>query len=79
MALSLLDDSLRVSVYYEESDSDFEDNICVCIVEDCPEEERLLRADEVNIFLTPEQAVALASMLTNAAADSRVSRDALPR
>jgi hypothetical protein len=49
MTLKLLDDSLRVNVYYEESDSDFEDNICICILEDCPEDEKIFKADEVNL------------------------------
>jgi hypothetical protein len=79
MTLKLLDDSLRVNVYYEESDSDFEDNICICILEDCAEEEKIFKADEINLFLTPEQAAELALLLTNAAAESRLAARSLPK
>ncbi len=76
MPIMLLDDSLQVEIFYEETDSGFADNICICFVEDCPPDERLFKADETNIFLTPDQAMALATALMNAAAESRVaSRD----
>ena len=73
MPIMLLDDSLQVEIFYEESDSGFADNICICFVEDCPPDERLFKADETNIFLTPEEAMALATALMNAAAESRVA------
>jgi len=65
--LSLLDNSLHVSVFYEVSDSDFDDNICICFQEDCPEDEKIFKADETNIFLTPDQANQFAIALINAA------------
>ncbi|MCA9923718.1 MAG: hypothetical protein KC419_21335 [Anaerolineales bacterium] len=65
--LSLLDDSLRVTVYYEQTDSEFDDDICICFQEDCPEDERIFNAEETNIFLTPDQANQFAMALIAAA------------
>lgn len=67
MTLHLLDDSLSVDVFYEPSDNQFNDNICVHVCESCPEEEKLFIADEVNLYLTPEQARELAAILLEAA------------
>jgi hypothetical protein len=67
MSIILLDGSLRVDISYEELDSDFADNIQVSIHEDCPDDERLFRAEETNIFLTPDQACELARRLSLAA------------
>ncbi len=55
-AITLLDGSLKLHVFYEASDRAYEDDICLCFMEDSREQERLFRADEVNIYLTPEQA-----------------------
>lgn len=72
MALYLLDNSLKVSVYFDAVDSAFDDNICISFVEDCPEEEKIFLAGETNIYLTPEQACSLAAVLTKAVKDSNV-------
>lgn len=71
MILHLLDDSLQVQVFFEEPDCDFADNVCISFVEDCPEEEKLFIHDETNMFITPEQAEALARQLLTAAEQSR--------
>lgn len=55
-AITLLDGSLTLSIFNEESDSEFEDSICLCFVEDSPEDEKIFKADEVSIYLTAEQA-----------------------
>lgn len=55
-AITLLDGSLKLSIFQETMDSEFEDDICLCFVEDSAEDEKLFRADEVSIYLTPEQA-----------------------
>ena len=70
-AISLLDDSLKLKIYYDETDSDFEDDICLCFEEDCPDEERLLRADEVSIYITPEQAALIILGLSRAVEAAR--------
>lgn len=70
MSIWLLENSLKVNIYYDESDSEYDDNICICIVEDCPEEEKIFRADETNIYLTAEQAMQLMQALKAATSDS---------
>ena len=66
MSISLLDNSLKVDVFFDVSDSDFDDDICIRFVEDCPEDEKLFRADETNIYITPEQACLLVLALQRA-------------
>ena len=68
--LALLDDSLLVNVKYEQSDSDFEDNVRIQIKEVCNSDEKIFIADETNIFLTPDQANQLALSLIEAAKQS---------
>ena len=70
MAIFLLDDTLQIEVHYESEDEDLRDNICLRILENCPDEERLFRAEETNIFLTARQARDLATALLNAAEHS---------
>ncbi len=70
MAIYLLDDTLKVEVFFEQKDTGFPDNVCVCFVEDCPKEEKVLSADQVNIYLTRRQARQLALALLNAAEES---------
>ncbi len=70
MAVYLLDDSLKVDVYYDQKDCEFEDNICLSVFEECPEEEKLFRAGQTNLYLTSEQARLLGQALIEAAAKS---------
>jgi hypothetical protein len=67
MALYLLDNSLKVEVFFDSQDCDYEDNVCVRFIEDCPEEEKIFWAGETNIYLTNEQARHLAQYLLQAA------------
>jgi hypothetical protein len=67
MPIYLVDDTLKIEVFYEPSDRQFEDDICLCIEESCPPEEKLFRADEVHIYLTPRQARQLGLALVQAA------------
>ena len=71
MDIWILDDSLRISIYYEEGDCRFQDNICISMYESCPEDEKILIADETNIFLTQEQALTLSEALRTAALNSK--------
>ncbi|MDR3573114.1 MAG: hypothetical protein P4L50_04595 [Anaerolineaceae bacterium] len=64
--ISLLDDSLAVSIFFDQNDSRFQDNIAVSILESCPQCEKILIADEVNCFLTPYQARQLIEALGSA-------------
>ncbi len=79
MAIYLLDDSLKVEVFFDPEDCEFNDNICVRFTEECPEEEKLFWAGETNIYLTPDQARQLARVLNDAAAasTSHTSQDVL--
>ena len=59
MSISLLDGGLKLNIYYEESDREFDDDICIRIIEDCPEDERVLKFDETHLYITPDQACLL--------------------
>lgn len=64
--ITLLDGSLKLSIYYDVSDKDFDDDICLCFEEDCPDDEKLFKADEVSIYITPEQAALIVLELNRA-------------
>ncbi len=64
--MTLLDGSLKLSIFYEASDRDFDDDICLCFEEDCPEDEKLFKADEVSFYITPEQAALMVLELNRA-------------
>ncbi len=59
MTISILDNSLQLRVFFDADESRFEDDICLCIRERCPAEEKLFIADETNIYLKPEEAALL--------------------
>lgn len=63
MTIYLLDDSLSIDIFFEDRDCDFEDCICVTINESCAEDEKLFKADETNIYITPIEARRLAQAL----------------
>jgi len=71
MAIQLLDGSLIIEIDYDEADSEFADNIIFTIYESCPTEEKIMRAGETHIFITPGQARQLAACLTKAAGASK--------
>lgn len=68
--INLLDDSLQVEVFYASEDADLADNICLKIFESCKEEEKVFIHDESDLFLTTQQARALAEALLAAVKDS---------
>ncbi len=63
----LLDDSLEIEVFFSSEDRDLEDNICLRVMESCPEDEKIFKHDETHLFITRRQARALADALLNAA------------
>lgn len=67
MPIYLLDESLMINIFYEHKDCDFPDNICMSITEDCPEEEKVFKAEQSNLYLTSNQARQLAGALNQAA------------
>jgi hypothetical protein len=74
MNIWLLDESLCVNVFYDGTDRAYADNICISFMESCPREEKIFKADETNIYLTPEQANLLALALNGAVARSLAAR-----
>ncbi len=72
MVISLLDGTLKVDIYFEQKDCEFGDNVCLSIVEKCPDDEKVFRGDETNLYLTSKQARKLASALLNAAEESDI-------
>jgi len=67
MALELMNGSMTVEIFYDKRDKDYEDNICICLKESGPEDERVLYAEETNLYITPENARELADLLMKAA------------
>ena len=67
MAIKLLNGSLKIEIFFDKKDREYEDNIRVCVRESGPEDEKILYAGETNIFINAEQARELAEMLTTAA------------
>jgi len=70
MALEILNGSLVVNIFYDPKDREYEDNVCVCLKECGPDEEKILYAEETNVYLTAEQARELADLLRAAADQS---------
>jgi len=70
MAISLLDGTLKVDIFFEMKDCEYGDNVCLSIVEKCPDDEKVFRGDETNLYLTPQQARKLASAFLQAAKES---------
>lgn len=70
MPIYLLDDSLSVDIFFECDDSSFSDCVCINIAESCPADEKLFKADETNIYITPQEARRLAEALMAAAESS---------
>lgn len=70
-AITLLDGSLKLNIFYDTEDNEFEDTICLSFREDCVEDEKVLSADEVNLYLTPEQAALIILELSRAVEKAR--------
>lgn len=68
--IELLDNTLLVEVRYACEDKDLADNICIKVSETCPEDEKIFVHDESNMYITKEQALALADALLKAAEKS---------
>lgn len=75
-AITLLDGSLQLSIFLDQFDLIYDDNICLCFREDCPEEEKFLKADETSIYLTPEQAALMLLELTRVLNEYRANLQA---
>ena len=65
-AITLLDNSLKLTIYFDDNDSEYEDNICLHFQEDCPEAERLFRIEDTSFYVTAEQAALIVLQLNRA-------------
>jgi len=70
MAIELMNGSLNIDVFYDKKDKQYDDNICVCIREESPEDEKVFYANETNLMITPEEAREFAKLLEDAAEKS---------
>lgn len=70
MAIELLNGSLKIEVFFDHTDKEYDDNICICVQETGPEDEKILYAGETDIFINAEEARKLAAMLNQAADES---------
>jgi hypothetical protein len=66
MFVYLLDRSLRVAIVHEPDPPDAPDSICISLNEDCPEDEKIFKYDETNIYVTVDEACAMAALLQRA-------------
>lgn len=72
-AIPLLDNSLKLTIYYDDNDSDYDDNICLHFQEDCPEAERLFRIEDTSFYVTAEQAALIVLQLSRALEVARLN------
>ena len=73
MTIYLLEGTLQIDIFYDCEDQDLDDNVCVQVIERCAPEERLLRAGQTHIFLTPGQARELGEALLGVAHKSETN------
>lgn len=73
--IKLLDNTLQVEIRYACEDKDLADNICVKVIETCPEGEKIFVHDESHMYITKEQAQALADALLKAVEKSGGAAD----
>ena len=65
-AITLLDGSLKLTIFYDADDKEYDDNICLRYLEDCPDPERLFRIEDTSFYITPEQAALMVLELNRA-------------
>lgn len=73
MRIKLLKGALLVQIQFEKSDSEYDDNICLCFEEPCHDDERIFRGDQTHLYLTANEARNLANALMVVAEESDVS------
>ncbi|PKO06054.1 MAG: hypothetical protein CVU41_08045 [Chloroflexi bacterium HGW-Chloroflexi-3] len=73
MEIKLLGGELIVNICFENSDKEFDDNICLSFFEPCLDDTRIFRASETNLYITPQEARELAGILLKAAEASDLS------
>ena len=51
MRIKLLKGALIVSIQFEKSDSEYDDNICLCFEEPCHDDEHIFRGEKTSPLL----------------------------
>jgi repressor LexA len=75
MKIKLLDGSWDVEVFLDRSEPAYDDNVFLSIAEECPQEQKLLKTDQITIGITAIDARKLARrLLAVAAADEAAAR-----
>lgn len=70
MAIQLLDDRLQVTIYHDWKASSVGDSICLYFEEVCQGIKRIFQDEEINIRISPAQALTLVSALLEAVKES---------
>jgi hypothetical protein len=73
MEIKLIGGELIVNICYENSDKEFDDNVCLSFKEPCLDDTRIFRAAETNLYITSQEARELAEILLKAAEASDLS------
>jgi len=73
MEIKLLGGELIINICYENSDKEFDDNICLSFIEPCLDDARIFRASETNLYITSQEAREIAEILLKAAEASDLS------
>lgn len=63
MKIKLLDGSWDVEVFLDRSEPDYDDNVFLRITEECPQEQKLLKTDQITIGIAAIDARELARRL----------------
>ena len=70
MAIQLLDDRLQVTIYHDWKANSVADSICQYFEEVCLGIKKILQDEEINIRISPAQALTLVSALLEAVKES---------
>lgn len=63
MTIYLMDQSLAVDIFIDEADAEFEDDVCIRLIEQCPGDEKVFRGSETNLYITRDEARQLRDLL----------------
>ncbi len=63
MTIHLLDNSMHLDIFIDAADAEFEDDVCLRFIEDCPEDEKVFYGGETQLYITREQARAIRDAL----------------
>lgn len=70
MTIHLLDNSMHLDIFIDAADAEFEDDVCLRFIEDCPEDEKVFYGGETQLYITREQARAIRDELNAVLAES---------